>query len=411
MDGNADQQSPDQVIEDYMVHWNSRIGEARPAPVGGRHGMDCALQLRHVTRDMIRTFARTNGDPNPIWSEPAYAERSPWGGIIAPPLFEATVAEFARMPEPPPVKGWRYFQGGTLRRFHKPFRPGDVIDADDVWLGIEEHSKADRPHRMFISRGERRYRNQDGVVLCSIENRIYGTMPRAAGSTASGSGSRGVDRKRRRYSDDELQAIYSHYDDELAGKFRRGSSPRFWEDVREGDELGPVLKGPYDIFEAASFIGLMGIGMGNAEKWAAIREGLSGAPRDPETGAYHFGIDWHLSDEIARAAAPVPYAPNFGTLMEMNLVHAVTNWHGDHGFLRETDIRIPASMFMGDTLKITGKVARTFETEGRGLAEILLHGVEQNGLELINARVVVQLPHKGRPDEVVQEVLSAGGAP
>jgi acyl dehydratase len=35
----------------------------------------------------IMIFARAIGDPNPIYSDPAYAQASPLGGIIAPPTF------------------------------------------------------------------------------------------------------------------------------------------------------------------------------------------------------------------------------------------------------------------------------------------------------------------------------------
>lgn len=48
------------------------------------------------------------------------------------------------------------------------------------------------------------------------------------------------------YSDAELDGIYDHYDQELAGELRRGAEPRFWEDVAVGDGLGVVLKGPLD---------------------------------------------------------------------------------------------------------------------------------------------------------------------
>ena len=67
-------------------------------------------------------------------------------------------------------------------------------------------------------------------------------------------------------------------------------------------------------------------------------------------------------------------------------------------------------MFIGETLKITGEVVRTYEEGGRGLVDLALRGVEWNGLELMKVRAVVQLPHKGRPNEVVEDVLSASGA-
>src|SRR5947209_4683369 len=37
--------------------------------------------------DTIRHFARSYGDDNPLYSDPAYAAAGPWGRLVAPPLF------------------------------------------------------------------------------------------------------------------------------------------------------------------------------------------------------------------------------------------------------------------------------------------------------------------------------------
>ncbi len=43
-----------------------------------------------VERGKIREFAIAIGDDNPIYSDPAYAAQTEWGGILAPPTFTAT---------------------------------------------------------------------------------------------------------------------------------------------------------------------------------------------------------------------------------------------------------------------------------------------------------------------------------
>ena len=44
----------------------------------------------HVERGKIREFADAIGDPNPIYRDPGYAEKSASGGIIAPPTLLRT---------------------------------------------------------------------------------------------------------------------------------------------------------------------------------------------------------------------------------------------------------------------------------------------------------------------------------
>jgi acyl dehydratase len=45
-----------------------------------------------VERGKIREFADAIGDDNPIYSDPAYASGTEFGGILAPPTFTATKA-------------------------------------------------------------------------------------------------------------------------------------------------------------------------------------------------------------------------------------------------------------------------------------------------------------------------------
>jgi acyl dehydratase len=97
----------------------------------------------------IMMFARAVGDPNPIYSDAAYAAGTEPGGIIAPPTFVQASSQFdpnyrlrPRIGEPwfgsgreptgvsaPPGGGG----GGTglhaeqHYEYHRPVRPGDVL--------------------------------------------------------------------------------------------------------------------------------------------------------------------------------------------------------------------------------------------------------------------------------------------
>ncbi|WP_257555987.1 MaoC family dehydratase [Sphingobium sp. CFD-2] len=260
----------DKVIDDYVAHWNGRIGETKAVPLLRKSHRDYAISSRHVTDDMIRQFAISNGDTNPLWRDPAYAETSPWGRIIAPPMQVVSVSSATSLPQPPDVPEWYLMQAGAIYEMERPLVHGDELDAEDVWLGITEHSKADRPHRTFLLHGERRFRDQDGKHVGRVKLNVFATTPRKGiGAPAP---QEAPARERHRYSETELAEIYAHYDDEIAGKLRRGAEPRYWEDVKAGDPIGKVIKGPLDVLDAASFLVSAGAGLGYADKWMLIKD-------------------------------------------------------------------------------------------------------------------------------------------
>jgi acyl dehydratase len=394
---------PVQALEDYLKGWNARIGERRKIGVHRETHRDYCISVRHITDDLIRIFAISTGDANPLWRQHDYASKSVWGGIIAPPMAITCVSSTTALPPAPNYPGWSMMAAGGYYEMERPLRPGDVLDAEDVWGGFEERSKPGRPHRTFLIHGERHFTDQTGKSVGKLSMRAFALAPVPGADTASKPS--GPQRERRRYSDQELKEIYDHYDAENGGKLRRGAEPRFWEDVNVGDEIGRCIKGPVDVMDCASFVGAIGGGVGFADKWKLIKAEIDLSPKDPITGAHHFNMDWHLDDATARSMGQ-PFALNFGVLMEVNFTHAVTNWAGDHGFLRVMDNKVIAPMYLGETLYITGAVTRKYEENGRGLIEIQLSGSQQDGINVAAQRAVVQLPHKGRPDEVVKDVFS-----
>jgi acyl dehydratase len=395
-------ENTDKIIDDYVAHWNAKIGEERPVALLRTSHREYCMASRHVTDDLIRNFAVCHGDANPLWRNPDYAAASPWGGIVAPPMFIQAISSATRLPPPPPIKSWTMMAAGTEYTIERPFRPGDVIDGTDVWMGFVERSKPDRPHRTFILTGERRYTDQNGKAVGKLAMRAFAMAPRQ-GVDAEAPSPGGQPRERPHYSEEQLQEIYAHYDDENAGKLRRGAEPRFWEEVNEGDDIGKLIKGPIDILDSASFIAMIGGGVGFADKWMLTKDEIDLSPRDPVTNAYHFNFAWHLDDGCARAMGQ-PYALVFGAQIEANCSHLLSNWGGDHSFVRVMDNRIIAPMYLGETAHFQGKVARKFEEDGRGLVEIAMQVAQQDGIPVGTQRAVVQLPHRGRPNEVVEAV-------
>ncbi|MEU9737466.1 MaoC family dehydratase N-terminal domain-containing protein [Streptomyces sp. NPDC048002] len=378
-------------VDAYVAELNARVGLTGAAPLFTGSPMAFPMVRTHITPDLFSLWARTTGDTNPLWSDAGYAAASPWGGVIAPPVVEACLAESASQPAPAAIPGWLLLQGGSLRRYDEPFRPGDVIRGEDVWHGVEEKTRPGRPYRLFIQRAERRYINQADRVVASLISRIAVTAvpPAEDGEVPGGPDLAG--RGPRRYSAEEQAQIRLGYEQELSGRARRGAEPRFWEEVEVGEKLPEQLKGPYDISDAVAAAGAMGICPAFAPKWEEIAPVADVTSVDPDTGAPHHGVDWHFDASLSRTRG-FPAPPAFGTQLEGMLTHAVTNWMSDHGFLTECDFQLHSPLLQGEVSRTTGTVVGKRRDGERHLVDVEVRGETLDRHPYAKARITVDLP-------------------
>ena len=136
----------------------------------------------------IMLFARAIGDPNPIYHDEDYASRTPVGGLIAPPTFVQSSAQYD--PDYPlrPKLGEPWFGsggqptgvtrqggggGGGLHAeqeftYHRPLRPGDVLNATvragDSW------EKQGRSGRLVFSETVTEYRDAHGELVVTARS-------------------------------------------------------------------------------------------------------------------------------------------------------------------------------------------------------------------------------------------------
>jgi acyl dehydratase len=131
-------------------------------------------------------FARAVGDPNPVYQDAAYASSTEVGGIIAPPTFVQSSAQFD--PDWPlrPKPGQPWFGSGRnptgLQRqgggggsgggglhaeqefiYHRPLRAGDVLSA--TTRPGESWEKEGRSGKLVFSENITEYRDQNGELV------------------------------------------------------------------------------------------------------------------------------------------------------------------------------------------------------------------------------------------------------
>lgn len=394
-----------------------------------------------VTVDTIGRFARALGDSNPLFSDPRYRSKkqqepvkkdapdSPDGSDIsagsgssikgpfqAPPLLECCICSTFIGGKMPRLRGISVFDAGTKWERFLPIRPGDSFSAQTENLGVREITKPGSSGRLLLREHRIDLTNQRGELVSSLTARSAIKCARPVEEASSGTdekkaSSRTDDKKvsfgtdentevnrkeapqpgRPHYTEEELERVYANLDAQLAGAFRRGAQPRYWEDVEIGEELAEEIIGPYDESDGQALMAAIGASNAFATKWAAIRFRKGQGVTDPETGAHRHPIDRHSSDVIARAQG-LPRAIVSGIHSQALLAKSVSDWMGDDGLLRSMDCRCRKPLYFGDLSFQRGRVTGKFEKDGKYCVNLDLEAVRQDGTPHTTAQAVVELP-------------------
>jgi len=338
-----------------------------------------------ATRDNIRHYAHGIGDDNPLWCVPEYAAKSVHGGIVALPSFLFATSRIISgyvggLP------GIHAMWSGADWRWHKQVRRNDEISTEAVLQDLIEHQTR------FAGRAiQQVYRvsffNQDGDRVADADSWCF----RTERDHAREKGTKYAEVKAKpphRYAEDTLREAYELYANEEV----RGSTPRYFEDVNAGDELPVMLKGPMTVTGFIAYAqGWGGLYIrANKLAWKLVDQ-------HPGLGiANRFGIPdcperVHWEPEFALEVG-APGAYDYGPERCSWLIHQLTNWMGDSGFLRSAHCKIRRHNPEGDILFLKAKVVRTWTEEGRNLVELEQSAHNQDGELSVLGGGVVELP-------------------
>lgn len=338
-----------------------------------------------ATRDNIRHYAHGIGDDNPLWCDPDYAATTRYGTIVALPSFlfacSRIVSGYVGG-----LSGVHAMWAGADWTWHEPVRRNDEIRTEAYLKDLIEHQTR------FAGRAIQQvyhvdFYRQDGTRVAEADSWCFRTdrdEARERGTKYDAV----KERAPRVYSDAELEAFYELY----AREEVRGAAPRYWEDVREGEDLPPIVKGPMTVTGFIAYAQGWGGLYIRANKLAwrqiAAHRGLGiknrfGIPDCPERV--------HWEDEFARMVG-TPGAYDYGPERCSWLTHHLTNWMGDDGFLRQASCKIRRHNPVGDMLTITGKVTRKFEQDGRRLVAVDQAAHNQDGELSVLGSGIVELP-------------------
>lgn len=391
-DGTMSEAEFNGVLDDYLAEdVATRAGSVSPVPLTWETTYTFPVNEHFITEDYIKRYVFAIGDFNPLYRDAEYAKQSLWGGIIAPPIFQASAGNAPVFPDKPQIPGLNSFYGGTENIMYKVMRPGDRIHVINKYLGIEEKKEAGKPYRLFVPRGQKMIYNDRGELMgTSTGNEIWMAMPPGSKKKEKAEKNPFAGRTRPRYTKEQLDDIHRFYDDEMEGKFRRGAEILYWEDVVEGEEIKPLIRGPLDVSDTVSWIVSAGYSIAFGWKWRALKGDLDRCLIDPDTGAPHNAIDWHFVDNMAQVAG-LPYAHSIGRQNEAIVACAISNWMGDDGFLRRLYCAHRVTWFLGETITTKGKVKSKYVKDNEHLVDLDVWNELPDGKKATVAEATVKL--------------------
>ena len=338
-----------------------------------------------ATRDNIRHYAHGIGDDNPVWCDPEYAAKGRYGRIVAPPSFVFPLNRILSgyvggLP------GIHAMWAGADLTWHKPMFRNDAFTTKAYLKDLVEHETR------FAGRAIQQiyhvdYYNQNGELVVEGDSWCFRTERDAARER----GTKYTEVKHKApvsYSREQISEIFDQYAQEEV----RGARPRYIEDVKVGDKLSTMVKGPMTVTGFIAYAqGWGGLYIrANRMAWKQLRKhpGLGipdrfGIPDVPER--VHW--DTNLAQRVG-----TPEAYDYGPERTSWMSHHLTDWMGDDGFLRSISVKIRRHNPVGDTLFINGEVSRIFEEDGQHYVDVEQNAKNQDGELSVLSTGVVRLP-------------------
>ena len=338
------------------------------------------------SREAIRNFVNGIGDPNPIYRDEDYAGTTRYKSIIAPPSWFYSVFPTWVSIGLPGVHG---FHSGTDWEFMKPIYVGDTIRPVCVLSDVKvKESKF--ATKIAILYYDSKFYNQRGELLA----RSNAWSIRAERHTARKKGKYSEITLPHPWKEEELKKI----EEEVLSEVVRGGEVRYWEDVEVGEELKPVIKGPFGLTDMVAFC--MGsspvqilahhVALNHYQRHPAW------AFRDPNTCALEPIYSVHYNKAAANAAGlPFPY--DVGTQRQCWLIHLLTNWMGDEGWLKKNYAEYRSFVYFSDVVRLQGTVkSKYIDDNGESCVDIETSAINQRGENTMPGHSTVILPSRER---------------
>ncbi|MGZ5397321.1 MAG: FAS1-like dehydratase domain-containing protein, partial [Mycobacterium sp.] len=349
--------------------------------------------LATATPEAIRNFARSYGDDNPLYTDPAYGPSTRWGSQVAPQIMAAVLNAPMRGDKlPKELRGGSYrgihaFVSGGTWEWYRPIYPADTLYS---FSGLES---VDEKQSEFAGRSIIRVLrdvkiNQHAEVVGVYRTLVIYTERKKA-------------RDKGKYSSIEEPSYTKQDIEELdniyAAETVRGSQPRFWEDVVVGDDMGTMAKGPLTttdmiVFHSGGY-GFVPYGLKTGRLAYQNRKRIAPFYIDNEYGVPDVAQRVHWDSDWAKAIGN-PRAYDYGVLRECWIHHFLTDWMGDDAVVVRQHDEIRKFNYHGDIQYLTGRVDGKRVEDGMTLADVSVEVRNQRGDTTAQADATISLPSR-----------------
>ncbi len=337
-----------------------------------------------ASKTAIRNYVNGIGDVNPLYRDPAYAEETRYGRLIAPPNWLYSVFPTWVSVGLPGVHG---FHSGNDWEFYKPVYEGDTITPECIFEGFDD-KKSQFAGRIIILKEESRFYNQTGDLVAKTG--VWSI--RAERHSARGQGKYSDIQLPHPYTQEEMKKI----EEEVLAEEIRGSKVRYWEDVDVGEELPPVVKGIFGLMDMIAYtVGAAPVQVAaHGSQLRFYQKHPAWCFRDTTTNALEPIYAVHFNKVAANTAGlPLPY--DAGAQRQGWLIQLLTNWMGDEGWLKKNYAEYRKFVFFSDTVWFTGKVVKKYvDEDGEYCVDIETHGFNQRGEDTVPGHSTVVLPSR-----------------
>ncbi len=337
----------------------------------------------------IDDFCRATGEANPLFTNPAHATNTKYGCLIAPPTFLAAIRY-------PAAEGAYAKADFGLARA--------LTGVDFEWFdAIRCGDKAQTSLKLIDASEGKGWKGRPTAVLKSeavYRNRYGGLLAKATGTMTFTPLERGkemiIDRPMYRHSKEDVKRIEAG----INGEVIRGSKPLYWEEVKVGDELAPVVKGAVDQTDlimwqeaTAPFLRVTELAMKEAMDMPGKRR------INPATGWPYYNADQEPDDFVAAPlnGISLPYVRE----IEMACLtgNLLTNWMGDEGFLKRLEVNVHQPLLYGDAAWYKGNVVDKYKVKmGDTIyraVDVAVTAMNQLGETNVSGSATILLPSPG----------------
>ncbi len=369
------------ITDEMLAKAKSRLGQETPIS---------SPWNTEITRDNIRQWVEGIGDVNPLWIDAAYAAKTRYGALTAPPSFLYTCNQ-GPIHRGATAGGFRGFPG--IHRFWAkeewewflPMKLGDQIRGTTKVKEFIEH-KSSLASRSIEDVTEQAFYNQRNELI-ALHRMFFVNVERKT----AGEKGKHKEHKAYRYTEQELAQIEAEIDKEVV----RGPKPLYWDDAKVGEVVPHVVKGPFTTTEAVAFVAGWGgpFVMASEVTHRYIRAHPKANVPDRETNAPDFPERAHWDNAFAREVG-APGAYDFGGQRVAWVLHAIHNWGGDDAFIRSITAKLVKFNVLGDTQWCNAKVTGKHIEKGEHLVTLEVWCQNQRNEITLTGEAKVRLPKK-----------------